>query len=97
MSKLILEGQVFRIAYSLVAEKEKFQKNCRTWRAKAEQIKTWTDLQDHFIEAQAYLREHQNLYRQGRGGYTSGGVHNTVGIQDAFANLKMSKKTLTDK
>ena len=41
----ITEGQVVRISYGLVAETGQFQEDCRTWRSKSEQEKTWTSFQ----------------------------------------------------
>ena len=64
----------------------KLHKDWRTWWVKAEHNKTWMDFQYHLIEAQADLHELQQTYC--KGGYTSGGVHNILGIQDTFANLE---------
>ena len=43
----------------LSQKKGKFQEDCRNWRAKVEDDKTWTELQAHFIEVQANLHKLQ--------------------------------------
>ena len=81
----INEGQVVRIAYGIVAETGKFQEDCRTWRSKSEQEKTWASFQAHFIEAQADLRELQQTSRQG--GYHTRTANNAMEMSVEFANL----------
>ena len=78
--KPVLETQLFRIAYGLVAETGKYPEDFRAWRNQDD--KSWTTFQDHFIEAQADLRESPQTSCQD--GYRA---NNLVGIEEAFANL----------
>ena len=62
-----------------------FQEDCRTWQAKADPYKTWMELQSHSIKAHNDLNKFQQTDH--KGGLTSAGTNNFVGIQDAFDNL----------
>ena len=55
--ELVLETQIVRIAYRLVAETGQYPEDCRVWRKQDE--KSWTTFQAYCIEAQADLRERQ--------------------------------------
>ena len=59
----VSETQLVRIAYGLVTETGQYPEDCRSW--KNQDDKSWTTFQDHFIEAQADLRERQQTSRQG--------------------------------
>ena len=70
----VLETQLVRIAYELVAETGQYPEDCRAWRNQDDKSSTY--FQSHFIEEQADLRERRKTSRQG--GY---GVNNLVGIE----------------
>ena len=57
-----------------------YQEDCRLLRNKFN--KTWLEFQENFIKAQACLRERQQTACQG-----VYGAHNSILIQEAFANL----------
>ena len=84
----VIEGQVVRIAYGLVAETGKFQEDCRTWQAKLEPENTWTKFQAHFIKAQDDLQEQQKNSHQG--GYHTGTANNSVEMSMAFPNISQA-------
>ena len=55
----ITEVQFVHITYGFVAGTGQFQEEFRSWCANLDPEKTWTQFQEHFIEAQADLHEQQ--------------------------------------
>ena len=47
--------------------------------------KTWMDFQSYLLESHADMNKSQQTSLQG--GYSSGGEHNVMVIQEAFSNL----------
>ena len=72
--KPVTEKYLIRISYGIVANTGVYQEGFRVWRNNS--TNTWPSFQDHIIEAQSDLREHQKTYFQ-----VGHGAHIAIGIQ----------------
>ena len=75
----VTETQIVRIEYGLVAEMGQYLEDLWVWRSVDK--KSWAAFQEHFIEFQEDLLEHQQTALQGSYGY-----NNLARIEDEFDN-----------